>query len=815
MAKDISSDELRTGSQIPIRKRIPYKRAPYKRWKLAGVRRHITLKHKLLMYASFISVGIYVFWRVFFTLPLQFGLVSIIFSLLLLFAELTSFIVTLSTFRAATHYVNPETPVIPDNWYPDVDVFITTHNESLELMYKTVSASTFMHYPDPKKVHIWLCDDGNRPEMKELADELGVGYFGFSGNTHAKAGNMNYAFWRTSAPLVVTLDADMVVSSDFLLRTVPYFYLPKVEKQDDGSWRILAEDEIDPEYKIGFVQSPQSFYNPDLFQFNLYSEQNIPNEQDFFFTEVNVAKNCENASTYAGSNTVLSRQALEDIDGFATESITEDFLTGLMMLQAGYRNLAIPEQLAHGLSPDTIKSLMSQRDRWTRGNIQVFRLLRIWTSRTLNFWQKFEFTGNLCYWFSFFGRMVFLLGPIMATLFNVRIVNADFTTAMIFWLPHYILFILAIRVFSDGTRSNHWSAVVDTIMAPYLSGPAVLEIIGFKMKKFVVTDKSKGEAPPKWRMMLYVVPHAVLFVMTVVSIFLILRQSILINALYNPLVFFWLIVGAKNLLFAIFFMAGRPNYRNAERFFARLPVQIESEGQEINGYTTDISDSGLAVVVDTPVPTRPSATVKMTVHTELYAAKLECKVISIKQDEEGNWKYGYAIEHMEEEDKRQYYQILYDRPHSLAKRFKANASIFDDVNTNLMLRTRRRQYNMRKRPRMVVDLSFNTDDNVRGTLFDLDFEYARVELSRELKPTEMLVLTWGEGLDLVLMAKIVDGARSTLYRIVNADDLLSQPNFSEILNRWADIQDMPRSKRPVGYGYISSIVSGSTGKEPA
>jgi cellulose synthase (UDP-forming) len=37
-------------------------------------------------------------------------------------------------------------------------------------------------------------------------------------------------------------------------------------------------DSVDKDFKVGLVQTPQSFYNPDLFQFNLYAENAIPNE---------------------------------------------------------------------------------------------------------------------------------------------------------------------------------------------------------------------------------------------------------------------------------------------------------------------------------------------------------------------------------------------------------------------------------------------------------------------------------------------------------------------------------------------------------
>lgn len=96
----------------------------------------------------------------------------------------------------------------------------------------------------------------------------------------------------------------MIPRSIFLLRTVPYFLIP--------------------DSRIGLVQTPQSFYNQDLFQFNLFSEKDIPNEQDFFSREINVLRNATNTAAYTGSNTVILRAALEEIGGFPYDTVTED-----------------------------------------------------------------------------------------------------------------------------------------------------------------------------------------------------------------------------------------------------------------------------------------------------------------------------------------------------------------------------------------------------------------------------------------------------------------------------------------------------------
>ena len=102
----------------------------------------------------------------------------------------------------------------------------------------------------------------------------------------------------------------------------------------ENQYKRSQDEKIKP---LGLVQTPQSFYNADLFQFNLFVEQNVANEQDFFSREINILNNAHGAAIYTGSNTVLSREAIMQAGGFPTDTITEDFELGARMNIAGYQ----------------------------------------------------------------------------------------------------------------------------------------------------------------------------------------------------------------------------------------------------------------------------------------------------------------------------------------------------------------------------------------------------------------------------------------------------------------------------------------------
>jgi len=136
---------------------------------------------------AIISMTVYIVWRIFFTIPDHhtYGWLAAILGVLLVTAEGISMLEGVEHFLSLRKKTTPDMPVLPADWYPHVDIFIATHNEDSELLYKTVNGCKHLRYPDQSKVHIFLCDDNSRPAVGELAARMGVGYLPLSGNKHA------------------------------------------------------------------------------------------------------------------------------------------------------------------------------------------------------------------------------------------------------------------------------------------------------------------------------------------------------------------------------------------------------------------------------------------------------------------------------------------------------------------------------------------------------------------------------------------------------------------------------------------------------
>ncbi|WP_168735892.1 glycosyltransferase [Cohnella fermenti] len=743
-------------------------------------------QHRLFI-VTMVLMTIYLLWRMIFTLPWDRSIWNIIFGMLLLSAETITVLTTFELFLQKMQKKNSqlEFPDVPHEFFPHVDVFIATHNEPVDLLYKTVNACTFMDYPDKTKVHIYLCDDGGRREVEELAEQFGIGYLGFPGNKDAKSGNLNNALSKTTSPLIATFDADMIPQHTFLMKTVPYFLLVDYERID-GEWRLRQERKRSTRVKIGLVQTPQSFYNPDLFQFNLYAEQDIPNEQDFFSREVNILRNASNAVSYTGSNTVLARRAMEEIGGFPLNTITEDFETSIRMQQAGFITYATDEVQAAGLTTTTVPSMVKQRVRWARGIIQSLQNTRAIFSRKLPMATRITYLSSFLYWWSFFNRLVFIMAPILFALFDFQLVNTGFVEILIFWLPSYFCYSMSMRYLSSNIRNQRWSQVIDTIFMPYLIWPVVLETLHLREKKFKVTNKSKTAGRQWVKSLAYALPHLLLLGLSVAALLRYVNGKYGIALLYSSIIIFWLIHNMISLCYSLFFMVGRRSYRESERIRANEEVIIHERKSAATyaARSVDVSEHGIAFYVPQPIYLPTEAEVALIVRTARYETNLEASIVYVKKDGDG-WRYSAKVRPVQEADKRQWMQIIYDRKHSLPEQMNLWGTAYDDMTRNLQKRMSQPSADKRKTPRILLDCPIELTNGERCTLRSFNYLFFSVtglnESTEAGTPVAFRTRSMIE-VRLRYTGKKTTNGQELLLAIDNMDEIVERGQLNQLLN---------------------------------
>ncbi len=148
---------------------------------------------------------------------------------------------------------------LPPERLPTVDVFIPTYNEGREIVERGIIAAKALDYP---RFRVWVLDDGRRDWLRELCAARGVGYIRRPDNRTPRRETSTMRLHLTNGELFVVFDADFTPHRNFLYRTVGFFF-------------------ADP--RVSIVQTPQHFYNPDVFQINLgLSDVMQDNEREWF-----------------------------------------------------------------------------------------------------------------------------------------------------------------------------------------------------------------------------------------------------------------------------------------------------------------------------------------------------------------------------------------------------------------------------------------------------------------------------------------------------------------------------------------------------
>ena len=632
-----------------------------------------TVFSRALLIVGAFSTLIYLGWRVYYSIPFEYGAVPVAANLILLVVEALGFVESIVMFGHLVRMRAHPLPTIPEDAWPDVDVFIATYNEPVELLRRTVNGCVHMKYPEKSKVHIYICDDNRRPEMRALAEEMGVGYFDRPDNSGAKAGNLNHALGLTSSPYIVTFDADMIPQSKFLLKTIPYFVDVELrEKERPENERL----------HLGLLQTPQCFYDPDVFQHALYSEKRAPNEQDFFYRTIEPAKTATNSVIYGGSNTVLSRKALEDVGGFYTESITEDFATGLLIESKGYVSLALPEPLASGQTPHTFKEHIKQRTRWARGVIVTARKLKIWRRRELTLTQKFSYWSSVVYWYSPVKNLIYMLSPLLYALLAVPVFRCTWPELLVFWLPMFALQDIGLRMNSKNAISTKWSGIYETSVMPHLLIPTIKEFFGVSTLKFKVTDKSK-QSVKRQRDVRSMVPFLILTGLSVAGIVRIVCIFSTVQAVGLLILLFWIIRNLYFLIMSLFLIDGRDGDGETVKVIDAELVTLKTDSRIYEGVTTLMTEHSMSVYLDEGQDLEIGTAAEVTVFNDEISVTVKGVVVGVKESRNGIARL-HTVEILDfDGEENEYRQLLYDRvptlPQSLHRDFGVLSHLWQNI----------------------------------------------------------------------------------------------------------------------------------------
>ncbi|HBC83299.1 MAG TPA: cellulose synthase catalytic subunit (UDP-forming) [Escherichia sp.] len=535
----------------------------------------------IMVVMSFLMSTRYIYFRATQTLHFNSEIETIL-GIGLFLADLYVWVMLLLNYLQTIWPLKREIVPLPEDMslWPTVDVYVPTYNESLDVVRDTVLAAQCIDYPKDK-MKIYILDDGKRSEFAMFAADVGVGYITRNDNSHAKAGNLNHAMKLTNGELICVFDCDHVATRIFLQATVGGFLK-------------------DP--KLALVQTPHFFYSPDPFERNLSVGRNIPNEGMLFYGPIQRGNDNWNATFFCGSCAVIRRSALEEIGGFAVETVTEDAHTALKMQRLGWGSAFIDIPLAAGLATERLVLHIIQRTRWARGMTQIFRLDNPLFGRGLTFQQRLCYLSAMLYYQFAIPRIIFLTAPLAYLLFNLNIIYSSASLVFAYALPHLFLSIYLNSRLNGRYRYSFWGEIYDLVLAFHIVLPTMVTMLFPKRGKFNVTDKG-GLLNVGYFDFSVVRPHLVIaFLLMIAVVWGIVRAFAYDHFAVDPKVIAlnvgWGIYSLIFLLAAIAVARETRQTRKTIRIDVKIPALIHyASGISSRSETADLSMGGCRVAV--------------------------------------------------------------------------------------------------------------------------------------------------------------------------------------------------------------------------
>lgn len=562
----------------------------------------------------------YLLWRTLTTLNLSdplngvFSLGLFFLELLTVFGSIIQLLLMLRVKDRCQEANQKAIAVLEGTFTPAVDILVPTYSEPTFILRRTIIGCQALEYPDKS---IYLLDDTQRPEVRALAAELGCEYLTRPDNRYAKAGNLNHAIAQTTGDLIVVFDADFVPTKNFLLRTVGFF-----QNQN-----------------IALVQTPQSFYNADPIARNLGLEDVLTPEEEVFYRQIQPLRDGVGSVVCAGTSFVVRRSALKEVGGFVTDSLSEDYFTGIRLSAQGYQLIYLDEKLSAGLAADNMAAQAAQRLRWARGTLQAFFIdANPLTIPGLSPLQRLAHLEGLFHWFTSLSRVGFLIIPLAYAFLGVIPLRTTETEVLYFFLPYYLV---QLTVFSWLTYRSR-SALLSDVYSLALAFPLALTAIQVMLNPFARSFKvtPKGISSPSFSFnWLIAWPLILVFIATAVSLWrnlgICLTKASQSRGTFDAvqhleglgLGWIWSAYNLIMISIALLILLDIPKPNPYEWFDLRRVVKLNTAGKTLWGITTMISEVGAQVALtQAGLPSIASGELPVTLQIAEEKLELQGKV---------------------------------------------------------------------------------------------------------------------------------------------------------------------------------------------
>jgi cellulose synthase/poly-beta-1,6-N-acetylglucosamine synthase-like glycosyltransferase len=248
--------------------------------------------------------------------------------------------------------------------FPLVTIQLPLFNEYY-VAIRLIDAACEIEYPKGR-LEIQVLDDST-DETVEIVSERIDHYrnLGFdikhvrrTSRAGYKAGALKEGLKTASGEFIAMFDADFLPQRDFLMQTVPYFFLDPKIGLVQTRWEHLNRD-------YSFLTRVQAMALDGHFVI----EQNVRNKAGFFIN-------------FNGTGGIWRKECILDAGNWEADTLTEDLDLSYRAQLRGWRFKFLNDVTSPAELPSEINALKSQQFRWTKGAIETARkiLPQVWKS---------------------------------------------------------------------------------------------------------------------------------------------------------------------------------------------------------------------------------------------------------------------------------------------------------------------------------------------------------------------------------------------------------------------------------------------------
>ena len=182
------------------------------------------------------------------------------------------------------------------------------------------------------------------------------------------------------------------------------------------------------------------------------------------------------------------------IDPIVTSSITEDMATAMHLHALGWSSVYHHEVLVHGLAPEDVRTMLSQRQRWATGTMQVFFSDNPLLVRGLTIGQRLMYLATMTSYLNGFAAVTYIAAPMVFLVSGIFPIRCDSIAFFVYFMPFFVcsqlLFVIAGNRAKGLWRGQQMSfALFPTWIKATLAGASAAFFK--KTLTFAVTQKTK------------------------------------------------------------------------------------------------------------------------------------------------------------------------------------------------------------------------------------------------------------------------------------------------------------------------------------